>query len=131
MDGILTMTVYFDCIKSKGFNFIRLNTRGLIPKLDALRILAANSKVAVCFSMCAYSLAEQPSLSTLGPSPLWVPLHFGSLSTLGPSPLWAPLHFGSLSTLGSVLNLSLSPIPTIAHLNLDYRVPKTRSFGFF
>ena len=37
----------FECLHSKGLNFIHLNTRSLLPKLDELRILAANTKVAV------------------------------------------------------------------------------------
>ena len=37
----------FECLHSKGLNFIHLNTRSLLPKLDDLRILAANTKVAV------------------------------------------------------------------------------------
>ena len=32
----------FECLLSKGLNFIHLNTRSLLPKLDDLRILAAN-----------------------------------------------------------------------------------------
>ena len=37
----------FECLHSKGLNFIHLNVRSLLPKLDELRILAANTKVAV------------------------------------------------------------------------------------
>jgi hypothetical protein len=37
----------FECLNSKVLNFIHLNTRSLLPKLDELRILAANTKVAV------------------------------------------------------------------------------------
>ena len=37
----------FECLHSKGLNFINLNVRSLLPKPDELRILAANTKVAV------------------------------------------------------------------------------------
>ena len=37
----------YECLKSKGMNFIHLNTRSLLPKLDELRLLASNTKVAV------------------------------------------------------------------------------------
>ena len=37
----------FECLHSKGLNFIHLNMRSLLPKLDELQILAANTKVAV------------------------------------------------------------------------------------
>ena len=37
----------FECLHSKGLNFIHLNTRSLLPKLYDLRILAANTNVAV------------------------------------------------------------------------------------
>ena len=34
----------FECFKSKGLNFIHLNTRSRIPSLDELRVLSANAK---------------------------------------------------------------------------------------
>ena len=37
----------FECLHSKDLNFIHLNTRSLLPTLDELRILAANTKAAV------------------------------------------------------------------------------------
>ena len=37
----------FECLHSKGLNFIHLNTRILLQKFDELRILAVNTKVAV------------------------------------------------------------------------------------
>ena len=37
----------FECIHSNGLNFIHLNTGSLLPKLDDLIILAANTKMAV------------------------------------------------------------------------------------
>ena len=37
----------FECLHSKGLNFIHLNTRSLLLKLDELRIFAGNTKEAV------------------------------------------------------------------------------------
>ena len=34
-------------MKSKGLNFIHINTRSLLPKLEELRIIAAETRVAV------------------------------------------------------------------------------------
>jgi len=35
------------CLLSKGLNLLHLYSRGILPKLDDLRVLAANAKVAV------------------------------------------------------------------------------------
>ena len=37
----------FECLHSKGLNFIHLNTGSILPKLDDLRMFAAKTKAAV------------------------------------------------------------------------------------
>ena len=36
-----------ECLKSKGLNFIHINARSLLPKLAEIRMIAANSNIAV------------------------------------------------------------------------------------